>query len=836
MQERIQPGAVVFGSWTVHHRLGEGSFGQVFELRREDFGETYRAALKVISVPQSPAEVQAALEEGMTREQAERYFYGVVEDVVREFAIMAKLKGTANVVGYEDHEVVRHAEGIGWDILIRMELLTPLLPYAYAHPFTRRDVIRLGIDVCKALELCQKYNVIHRDVKPENIFVSENGDFKLGDFGIARTIDRTVSGLSKKGTFNFMAPEVYRGGEYGFSVDLYSLGLVLYRLLNRNRLPFLPPPPEPITFRQREESLARRMRGETLPVPAHGEGRLGEILLKACAFDPRDRYSSPGQMRAELEAILYDETDASLIYPDGDELTLAENQYLSGGSRSREASAGDEGGTASVFGGPQKEKTSSVSGEPGGAASALSGEPGEKTSSVFSGAGNGGTVSVFTGAAEEGGTVSIFSGGQKKAAESGGKERKADSEGAEKPKKRRGKALLLAGVLCAVLVGTAGFLAWNGSRLAAEQEQTYLTLMEEGAALCSGAPQEAAEKFLAAQSLRPEEPAPYVSYAYALYLSGETEACISYVENDLALGKSYDEKTQSELAAILGAAYFEQEDYAAAASFFRLSTAGGDITVDAMRDYAVSLGRLGDVEAADEVLAEMREAGASGELLNYVQAEVDRAKGDYAQAVSGFSSVLGTAQERVLQTRAVRSLAETYLECAALDASGSSPVAAPAETGAAAVAEALVRYDLSGSAVLQDLLGRLYYEAGHAGGGEECLRKAADAFRQALSLGGNTEAVLVRLFFCELETKQFDAGKETLEGYEKSFPQSYVPHALRGLLLIAEEEEKPEESREYSAVLEAYEAAGEKLQSGDDPAYYQQLEALVGQLRDGGWL
>ena len=193
MQERIQPGAVVFGNWTVHHRLGEGSFGQVFELRREDFGETYRAALKVISVPQSPAEVQAALEEGMTREQAERYFYGVVEDVVREFAIMAKLKGTANVVGYEDHEVVRHPEGIGWDILIRMELLTPLLPYAYAHPFARRDVIRLGIDVCKALELCQKYNVIHRDVKPENIFVSENGDFKLGDFGIARTIDRTRS-------------------------------------------------------------------------------------------------------------------------------------------------------------------------------------------------------------------------------------------------------------------------------------------------------------------------------------------------------------------------------------------------------------------------------------------------------------------------------------------------------------------------------------------------------------------------------------------------------------------------------------------------------------------
>lgn len=72
-------------------------------------------------------------------------------------------------------------------------------------------MIRLGIDICKALELCQKYNVIHRDIKPENIFVSGSGDFKLGDFGIARTIERASSGLSKKGTYNYMAPEVYRG-------------------------------------------------------------------------------------------------------------------------------------------------------------------------------------------------------------------------------------------------------------------------------------------------------------------------------------------------------------------------------------------------------------------------------------------------------------------------------------------------------------------------------------------------------------------------------------------------------------------------------------------------
>ena len=269
------------------------------------------------------------ISEGMSVSQAEAYFHGIVEELMHEFSIMFKLKGTANVVSCEDLRVLEHPDGIGWDILIRMELLHPLLPYVYQHPMARRDIIRLGIDICKALELCQRYNIIHRDIKPENIFISDNRDYKLGDFGIARTIERTTSGLSKKGTYSYMAPEVYAGREYGFSVDTYSLGLVLYRMLNKNRGPFLPQPPEAITFSSREQALARRMSGEPLPRPFYGEGRLGEIVLKACAFDPKDRYSSPQQLRQELEAILYTQTDAAVIYPDGDELTMDRESYAS---------------------------------------------------------------------------------------------------------------------------------------------------------------------------------------------------------------------------------------------------------------------------------------------------------------------------------------------------------------------------------------------------------------------------------------------------------------------------------------------------------------------------
>ena len=91
-------GTIIFNNWIIERKIGEGSFGQVYEICRKDFGETYRAALKIITVPQNESEFRAALEEGMSSAQAEQYFYGVVEDIVREFAIMARLKGTANVV------------------------------------------------------------------------------------------------------------------------------------------------------------------------------------------------------------------------------------------------------------------------------------------------------------------------------------------------------------------------------------------------------------------------------------------------------------------------------------------------------------------------------------------------------------------------------------------------------------------------------------------------------------------------------------------------------------------------------------------------------------------
>ena len=264
--------------------IGEGSFGKVFRIRREEFGRAYEAALKVITIPHNDADIRAAYEEGMDDKSVTEYFRSCVEDIVAEFALMSQLKGNSNIVSYEDHMVVQHEDGIGWDILIRMELLTPLMTYIRNHPLEEEDVIRLGIDISRALKLCRKKGILHRDIKPENIFVSDDGDFKLGDFGVARVAEKTVSAMSKKGTYTYMAPEVYKGEKYGFAADLYSLGVVLYRYLNDSRLPYMPPAPQPIQFRDRERALNARVMGQPMPEPAHGSVALKAAVMKACAY------------------------------------------------------------------------------------------------------------------------------------------------------------------------------------------------------------------------------------------------------------------------------------------------------------------------------------------------------------------------------------------------------------------------------------------------------------------------------------------------------------------------------------------------------------------------
>ena len=207
----------VWPGWETVKLIGRGSFGTVYEIQRKLFDDVEKAALKVISLPQNESDIEEMYGEGYDEESITLTFHSHLKSIMNEYMLMRKVSST-NIVHCDDVRTIQHDDGIGWDIFIKMELLTPLTK-ALPDKVSETIAVKLGMDICKALVVCQKHGIVHRDIKPQNIFVSDNGDYKLGDFGIAKTVEKTMGG-TKIGTYKYMAPEVYNNQPYGSAADI----------------------------------------------------------------------------------------------------------------------------------------------------------------------------------------------------------------------------------------------------------------------------------------------------------------------------------------------------------------------------------------------------------------------------------------------------------------------------------------------------------------------------------------------------------------------------------------------------------------------------------------
>ena len=291
MEDSLTP----WPEWRLEGLIGRGSHGSVWRASRTVGGYTARAAVKVIDIPRDQDDVSALASMGMDDGAIRAYLEGTANSLLREVAAMERLKGAPGVVAVEDYQLVRDpGDDMHWALYIRMELLESL------QAIIRREgapgpeeAARIGADLCRGLAFCHAEGVVHRDVKPANVFRSRFGEYKLGDFGIAaRLDDATRSTMSFAGSPAYMAPEV-SGGHYGRSVDVYSLGLMLYRWLNGGRPPFVPAG-GPVALSELDGAERRRASGERPPLPA-GEGvdpGLAAVVRRAVEPRPADRWPS----------------------------------------------------------------------------------------------------------------------------------------------------------------------------------------------------------------------------------------------------------------------------------------------------------------------------------------------------------------------------------------------------------------------------------------------------------------------------------------------------------------------------------------------------------------
>lgn len=299
--------------WHVVARLGGGTYGDVFQIYKVDnTGIRTESALKVIQI------VDNNLSDPTPP-----------ESVLSEIRIMEILRGAPNIVAIEDSYYLKDPGGSGLArLFIRMELLKSfedilrqseeMLRCGYQPEqafMSVSEVCKLGIDICTALDYCEQYNIIHRDIKPANLFIDRFGNYKVGDFGVSRQVSfieiaHTMTGI---GTITYMAPEVYMGGVYNHTVDIYALGLVLYQLLNYGRAPFLPDYMTELSASSVDDANYKRLNGVKIPKIPYIDIKLNKIILKACAYRSEARYQTAGEFRSALEYYLQNEYSATRI-------------------------------------------------------------------------------------------------------------------------------------------------------------------------------------------------------------------------------------------------------------------------------------------------------------------------------------------------------------------------------------------------------------------------------------------------------------------------------------------------------------------------------------------
>lgn len=293
-RDTFKIGDVVLRHWKIVGLIGNGSYSTVYEAHRTVDNVICKSAIKVIH-----SSLRSVPIVGTNDLNAQTLHSACL--IQHELAHMIALKGTGYIVSYEDHDTVDLPDG-SEDTIIRMELLDPLSNVLNSKYLTEGEVIKLGIDICKALELCAYINLIHRDIKPSNIFLTQWGGYKLGDFSAATMVGEQLE-IGHIGTLRYMAPEVYHGKPFSANIDMYSLGLVMYELLNGGKIPFLREDDTHGGSSAKQDALFRRLFGEPFPQIPSVSSSLQSVILKACAFNPTKRFQSPLEMRKALEKL-----------------------------------------------------------------------------------------------------------------------------------------------------------------------------------------------------------------------------------------------------------------------------------------------------------------------------------------------------------------------------------------------------------------------------------------------------------------------------------------------------------------------------------------------------
>ena len=260
--------------------------------------------VKIISIPASQVQLDALLLTGAYREPSAAldYFKELADGVEKEAVCLKNLARLEGFLAFEGWQVIPMENGdVGYEVYLLSPFRQALEKHVRRNNMTHLGAINLGIDICNALSAARRAGWIYVDLKPSNIFISENKEYRIGDLGLMELDGLELAALPAKYRSAYTAPELQDEMlSPNTTQDTYALGMILYQIYNAGQLPQVAHPTEDI-----------------LPPPAYADYELAEIILKACAPDPADRWEDPADMGRSLVAYMQRNTvnDIPIIPP-----------------------------------------------------------------------------------------------------------------------------------------------------------------------------------------------------------------------------------------------------------------------------------------------------------------------------------------------------------------------------------------------------------------------------------------------------------------------------------------------------------------------------------------
>ena len=248
---------------------------------KEDTGDKY--IVKIISVPASAAQMDALVLSGAYPDEASAlaYYKNIADEIIAEVDILKRLSEQEGYIPYDSWQLAPMEDGKGYDIYLLRTYNRTLERHFKRHAFTHLDALNLGLDLCAAMSVSRRSGYLFVGLKPSNVFVTEQLQYKIGGLGFIKLDSLKYMSLPEKSRSIYTPAEISDAyAALNTTIDVYAIGLILYQAYNNGELPF------------NEEVVP----GHKLPPPLYADYEMSEIILKACHPDPEERWQEPALM------------------------------------------------------------------------------------------------------------------------------------------------------------------------------------------------------------------------------------------------------------------------------------------------------------------------------------------------------------------------------------------------------------------------------------------------------------------------------------------------------------------------------------------------------------